>query len=611
MKAFIFYVFAFLSFSVAKNTTESNSDSVLSAFEDSTFVNSNNDCFSLKGSAICKNEFSSLRLPVISFRGNTINSSKAFDTELIDFFLSDQYKKQLETTFRCSGLGNDIPTNLEQARNAFVCRKLYSTLGAQKCSNNSTVGDVCRSSCLSYVSSWKKYISSYGICNNLTETNQSLDRFELICTSELYNKDTSSNCVEVKQLPSSCDEKIGNPKTACAFCKSNPQDPCCMESGLTNTCVLKDLLKGKRQSEVSMIALFVILGLLLVLFIILVYLAKKRFSSSKNNPKNDSFNNMNFSVSKKSMNHLLESNTVNGETSRTIENDINLKTQAATNAEDSNQIKAANQDIEGSNTFGLLQIEHNQRASEINIESILKGSKATDLFSDENNVAHSNTTKSAPNASDPLSQKLKPSDFDRANTFSPRVSKIVDTDTQDLLNKSISNTLKKSIELTRKSNFVENKSNTYTPIEEKNETGDDKSSMLEHPFLTTRVQSAQSSPLFAELRDRYLSSKSKPDHIEIVPVRKSISLKSISQESHVSSYISDKYEFLEGKYLCSVYSYYPKEYDELELNPGDIVRIIKVFSDGWALVELAKGLKVGAVPLVCLDEKNILSDYPE
>ncbi|OMH85051.1 hypothetical protein AX774_g1411 [Zancudomyces culisetae] len=53
-----------------------------------------------------------------------------------------------------------------------------------------------------------------------------------------------------------------------------------------------------------------------------------------------------------------------------------------------------------------------------------------------------------------------------------------------------------------------------------------------------------------------------------------------------------------------VYDYTPNEYDELELKVGDRLRIIKVFSDGWALVKHHAQKNIGIVPMVCIDYKK-------
>ncbi|KAJ2161663.1 hypothetical protein GGF46_001256 [Coemansia sp. RSA 552] len=49
------------------------------------------------------------------------------------------------------------------------------------------------------------------------------------------------------------------------------------------------------------------------------------------------------------------------------------------------------------------------------------------------------------------------------------------------------------------------------------------------------------------------------------------------------------------------FPYSPAESDELSITPGEKVRVLRVFSDGWAFVERAEDSEVGAIPVVCLD----------
>ncbi|PVZ98149.1 hypothetical protein BB558_005870 [Smittium angustum] len=66
-----------------------------------------------------------------------------------------------------------------------------------------------------------------------------------------------------------------------------------------------------------------------------------------------------------------------------------------------------------------------------------------------------------------------------------------------------------------------------------------------------------------------------------------------------SSYISIEHKALENNIFSAIYPYNPREYDELEIKIGDRVKAIKVFSDGWALVEHQDNGKAGVIPIVC------------
>ncbi|KAJ2730103.1 hypothetical protein H4S00_000156 [Coemansia sp. D1744] len=50
-----------------------------------------------------------------------------------------------------------------------------------------------------------------------------------------------------------------------------------------------------------------------------------------------------------------------------------------------------------------------------------------------------------------------------------------------------------------------------------------------------------------------------------------------------------------------LYPYSPVESDELAITPGEKIRVLRVFSDGWAFVQRVDDGKIGAIPAVCLD----------
>ncbi|ORX67123.1 hypothetical protein DL89DRAFT_304462 [Linderina pennispora] len=50
-----------------------------------------------------------------------------------------------------------------------------------------------------------------------------------------------------------------------------------------------------------------------------------------------------------------------------------------------------------------------------------------------------------------------------------------------------------------------------------------------------------------------------------------------------------------------LYPYTPVESDELSVRPGEIVRVLRLFLDGWTFVQRMDDGAIGAVPAVCLD----------
>ncbi|KAJ2847047.1 hypothetical protein IWW36_004053 [Coemansia brasiliensis] len=57
----------------------------------------------------------------------------------------------------------------------------------------------------------------------------------------------------------------------------------------------------------------------------------------------------------------------------------------------------------------------------------------------------------------------------------------------------------------------------------------------------------------------------------------------------------------DGDMFTILYPYTPVESDELAITPGDKVRVLRTFSDGWAFVQRVDDSKIGAIPAVCLD----------
>ncbi|KAI9471627.1 hypothetical protein BX667DRAFT_92349 [Coemansia mojavensis] len=57
----------------------------------------------------------------------------------------------------------------------------------------------------------------------------------------------------------------------------------------------------------------------------------------------------------------------------------------------------------------------------------------------------------------------------------------------------------------------------------------------------------------------------------------------------------------DGDMFTVLYPYTPVENDELAIAPGDKVRVLRTFSDGWTFVQRVDDSKIGAIPAVCLD----------
>ncbi|KAJ2122068.1 hypothetical protein IW147_003767 [Coemansia sp. RSA 720] len=78
----------------------------------------------------------------------------------------------------------------------------------------------------------------------------------------------------------------------------------------------------------------------------------------------------------------------------------------------------------------------------------------------------------------------------------------------------------------------------------------------------------------------------------------------------VKSIIGNSGDSAEKDRLCTagdsdifevLYPYSPVESDELAITPGEKIRVLRVFSDGWAFVQRVDDGKIGAIPAVCLD----------
>ncbi|KAJ2345533.1 hypothetical protein GGF43_005195 [Coemansia sp. RSA 2618] len=70
---------------------------------------------------------------------------------------------------------------------------------------------------------------------------------------------------------------------------------------------------------------------------------------------------------------------------------------------------------------------------------------------------------------------------------------------------------------------------------------------------------------------------------------------------HPDSDNGSTYSTTDGDIFSVLYPYSPIESDELAITPGEKIRILRVFSDGWAFVQRVADSKIGAIPAVCLD----------
>ncbi|PVU90057.1 hypothetical protein BB561_005051 [Smittium simulii] len=672
-RATLVLIYVFLGKFVSAQNVNITKLSLVEILNDQESLNQNKGCFSISSSSICTNEFGRMSLPIIEFNGRTIDDAEQFDLALLSYFGSVAYSSYLERTFGCKNVTNKSLqdyTDLTSARNAFVCRSLYDSLGAQICKENgNNILNICRDSCIEYSDSWLNLIQSVGECANKTIVDKKIEEFKLLCSSTPYNGETDTGCIKVLSMKATldCSLKTANTKSFCKFCTKNPENPCCTKEDIQQKCVLNELLQTSKFSKNAVIALWVMFGLLILALLALIMLARRRYGSyPKNKNLDESFNNLgtSFTESKGTTktsivplkltafeslatidsNFLDEKNKVGllGNTPKITEQKVETNSSSTTQNLNSNANTNVSSDTKNPSTFSKFYLKQTHRSSDINFASIMKSVHPKNVLSNkESSNIHNITIKSAPTAENKHKHtsmlyprdkhssvnKLSTNQIDEDatadyNNIAKQITESAQQYEHKVKNSGLINspfneysdpiptnlTDNTDSKLQRKSNFIQNQFSLSSPTTAPKKISISSKLDQDRPFLTTRVQSAQNSPMFTDIRNQYLIAL---DNVSSSQTNSSKSEKtnSVSTASQVSSYISSSFHQYENKYMRALYNYIPQEYDELTLSPDQFVKVVKVFSDGWALVEICDSSKVGVVPLVCLDENQIY-DHP-
>ncbi|KAJ1744236.1 hypothetical protein LPJ68_000296 [Coemansia sp. RSA 1086] len=123
-------------------------------------------------------------------------------------------------------------------------------------------------------------------------------------------------------------------------------------------------------------------------------------------------------------------------------------------------------------------------------------------------------------------------------------------------------------------------------------------SLVEQPLAET--DQAPSSLLNLTIAKRGQSLRGckgqlKPSPSETSSLAKSENESNDALENQIDIDVTD------GDMFTVLYPYTPVENDELAIAPGDKVRVLRTFSDGWTFVQRVDDSKIGAIPAVCLD----------
>ncbi|OMJ24538.1 hypothetical protein AYI69_g4592 [Smittium culicis] len=602
--------FFFTTAIISQNSNIPDISFLLSAFnsDDTTFVSNSESCYPLSGSKVCGQFFGSYYLPKVNTQQLMINNVTDLDTFMIQYFGSRLDNKNLQDTFGCSQMEE---VGSPKLRTQFVCRGLLSSQASSLCNRDiaqknisgndddgktqpNIIPPICRSNCLGYLDSWSSMISNNAVCSNVTDLMTKISDLKLICTSDPFNGD-GVNCLDFRSyINSACRFKSAEEKGACGHCVKNPNDQCCKEFDILNSCLKKSVSRSKVISIVSMcvavVALILLIASVLMLFmrVGIKNLFKRSGSQGFANTSDKEPNILNsFKHSKVA---------ASGESDKSGTNSITFDTNNA-----NRKLGGNNSDKNNRNSTNILNNEPHRNSYDLsksltNDSNIFPSSLKSLNLSNIQKIDIPNETKKFPQLS--KTKKAPKSNMDT-------VSNIKQTRLQNL------KTLRRKSNLAIR-NSVPNLDSGSKPVikadqlfKSPNSNPSLARSTLSDPTalpLGSRVQSAHNSPIFVDLRNKYLQSMSKSEDIKqaIVEEIEKFETASSTDDSGAESLIYCENKDLENKTLNVIYPYAPKEYDELELLSGDSVKVIKVFSDGWALVEHLVNGRAGVIPIVCI-----------
>ncbi|OLY79333.1 hypothetical protein AYI68_g6602 [Smittium mucronatum] len=512
---------------------------LLSAFGTSTSdLNTNSSsCFSLSDSKTCGQYFSSYYLPIISNSQSTISNSSVFDEFMTKYINSQSDIDDIQSTFGCS-LNLDLWSKLP-LRTAFVCRGLLSTPGSRACNKN--VADSASQSTNTGVppicrSDCLSYVESF---------------------SDLINQHGS--CSNYTQLSG----KISDLRLICSTNPFNGEQSNCMDLKQSSNQDCK--YKSPQDSGACQYCL-----------------------SNQSDPCCKSNKISDLCIQKK----LSDSRAVSI-ASISIAGICFLLLILSMLLYLLNRRPKKSNDMNESTGFDGPQISRPTKNLSQNVLS--------DSFGSQNNsITFDNDQDTGP-----ISNGCNPSDSSEKLVSNLTKSSKPNSTVKSSINQARLSNIRI---LKRKSNMrssvpnldaAERQVPMKSPLSNPTFTRSDLSGPV--PVLGSRVQSAHNSPVFVDLRNKYLDSMAKSTDIKQAIINELEKFESdSSHESGADSPVYIENRSLENTAMTALYPYSPKEYDELSLKVGDEVQVIKVFSDGWALVEHKNSGRAGVIPIVCI-----------
>ncbi|KAJ1899140.1 hypothetical protein LPJ66_002305 [Kickxella alabastrina] len=531
-------------------------------------------CFSLHNSKYCGGSSGSgygdhRMSTLVTISGQHVVDAGDFDKVLDQYFGSPDEFRYINTFFGCqSWAGHPKP----RYRIAYTCRSLLESVEARACNQVYKPQPLCASACNSYVGEWSALTSDTDICANTTLAESNRQSLAESCESWPYDGKAGecvSNIESETEICGFSTGQLGSDKQdmeeihrMCEYCKATDRSRCCRLSLVDERCSRL----STATNQALYLALMVIMGLLLWLIFTLVawYLCQRNRANC--NSKSQNFGNQATSKSTTLWRDFEAGSAYNS----TIDINTNVQAGAPLRSTSLALIKG----------WGRLWC------------SFVPPSPS----SSANSFNQHNDPGSADSPSDACSRAALDIGVCSIARRTSNQTLILTTHLPKIQTYGLTMANFDSKVSAHKSNLTDSetadKYNTFRSAIGTGSESDD-NVIARDMTIRKRDQSLRGCPEVAQAIitdvgiDRGNTRGPKRESEKKMPP---VALHTIYSDA----------ESIDSDLFTVLYPYSSVEGDELTIKPGEKIRLLRLFSDGWTFVQRTDDGGVGAVPAVCL-----------
>ncbi|KAI8874436.1 hypothetical protein GQ42DRAFT_151882 [Ramicandelaber brevisporus] len=209
-------------------------------------------CISLKSSKHCAAFGDAYISTAVVIAGKQFSTVDEFDSAFDNYYSSGGFVKEQLNYFQCSGW--DGTTNQPRYSVSYYCANFLGRAESLQCAKDGNGGTaalnaaaigtlakpLCKATCDKYAAGWNSaLLTGTKYCPNFTQSQQKYIEMQGVCSSAPYNG-AAGNCVDGNVNEAATCGLINPSKDQlCGICKANGSDPCCSNADVAKQCNLK------------------------------------------------------------------------------------------------------------------------------------------------------------------------------------------------------------------------------------------------------------------------------------------------------------------------------------------------------------------------------------